>query len=125
MTLSHQLHELVESTNELLSQHVRLAKLELKQDATYVGARVGIIATFAPMLLVGYIFLCGALAYVLAEAWTWPWSLLGVGVLNLLVGATGIAVAAAQLKKRHMLNRTVEELEQTRAAISHPPKGVA
>jgi uncharacterized membrane protein YqjE len=111
------LRELVDAFSELVAQHVRLARLEVKEDAKFVGARVGVIAAFAPLILVGYSFLCIALALWLGNRIGYELSFLLVGVFNLLVSGVGIAVAARQLQQRKLLDATVAELETSTALV--------
>ncbi len=112
--------ELVDAFSELVAQHVRLARLEVKEDARFIGIRVGVIAVFTPLILVGYGFLCVALALSLRGFLGDGWAFLLVGVLNLLVSGIGIAIAANQLSKRKMMNATVLELETSRAVVLPP-----
>jgi uncharacterized membrane protein YqjE len=111
------LRELVDAFSELVAQHVRLARLEVKEDAKFIGARVGVIAAFAPLILVGYSFLCIALALWLGHRIGPELAFVVVGVFNLVVSGVGIAVAARQLQKRKLLNATVAELESSTALV--------
>lgn len=121
MALGTQIRELVEAFSELVAQHVRLARMELAEDARYVGRRVGLIAAFAPLLIVGYGFLCAGLAVGLTAVLSLGWALALVGALNLALGAAGIAVAGRQLGARRLLERTAVELESTRAVLTPGP----
>ncbi len=114
------LGELVDAFSELVAQHVRLARLEVKEDARFIGIRVGVIAVFTPLILVGYGFVCIALALVLRRWVGDEWAFLLVGVLNLIASGIGIAIAASQLSKRKMMNATVLELETSRAVVLPP-----
>ncbi|MDP2271160.1 MAG: phage holin family protein [Archangium sp.] len=115
------LRELVDAFSELVAQHVRLARLEVKEDARFVGIRVGVIAVFTPLILVGYGFLCVALALSLRRFLGDGWAFLLVGLVNLLVSGIGIAIAANQLSKRKLMNATVLELETSSAMVLPPP----
>jgi uncharacterized membrane protein YqjE len=111
------LREVVEAFSELVAQHVRLARMEVKEDARFVGVRVGVIAAFAPLILVGYSFLCIALALSLRRIMGEELAFVLVGVLNLVISAIGIAVAARQLARRKLMNATVVELETSSAVV--------
>jgi hypothetical protein len=117
MSLGAQLRELFEGLSELAAQHVELAKLELRSDARFIGARVGVIAALAPLILVGYGCLCAAAALALARVLAVDLAFLVVGVVNLLAGVVGIAIAARQLGERRVLSASAEELEASRAAV--------
>ncbi len=111
------LGELVDAFSELVAQHVRLARLEVKEDARFIGLRIGVIAVFTPLILVGYGFLCVALALSLRPFLGDGFAFLLVGVVNLLVSGIGIAIAANQLSKRKIMNATVLELETSTAVV--------
>jgi uncharacterized membrane protein YqjE len=111
------LRELVDAFSELVAQHVRLAQMEVKQDAKFIGTRVGVIAAFAPLILVGYAFLCIALALSLRRFMGEELAFVVVGVLNLALSGVGIAIAARQLQKHKVLNATVAEFESSSALV--------
>ena len=117
MALGNQVRELVDAFSELVAQHVRLARMELKEDARFVGLRVGVIAALAPLILVGYCFLCVALALTLRRWLADELAVLLVGVLNLLIGGIGIAVVGRQLSARKVLDATIVELESSSAVV--------
>ncbi|GMU62827.1 MAG: hypothetical protein AMXMBFR34_45900 [Myxococcaceae bacterium] len=123
MSLGAQLRELFDGLGELTAQHIRLAKLELKEDARFVGARVAVIAALAPLVLVGYGFLCVAGALALARVMATDLAFLIVGGLNLLGAILGIAVAGKQLGGRKLFTASVTELEATRAVVLHRHDG--
>lgn len=113
MAIGNQIRELVDAFGELVSQHVRLARMELAEDARFVGMRVGLIAALAPLVLVGYGFLCVALALWLREVMHPAVAFLIVGLLNLAIGGVGIALVARQLGTRKVLNDSMSELENS------------
>lgn len=119
MSLSADIRGLVAALSELIAEHVRLAKLELKEDARYVGVRVGLIAALAPLILVGWGFLCAALAMTLTRVMAADLALLIVGALNLAIGLGGIAIAGSQLGKLKAMAATQVEFEATREIIVH------
>ena len=118
MALGNQVTELVDAFSELVAQHVRLARMELKDDARFIGVRVGLIAAFAPLLLVGYFFLCIALALTLGrQVMSVELAFLLVGLLNLAIAGAGIAIAGTQLSTRKVMNATIGELESSSAVV--------
>jgi uncharacterized membrane protein YqjE len=117
MALLAQMRELVDSVSELTAQHVRLARLEFSEDARYVGVRVGVIAALAPLVLVGYGFLCIALALALKRVMAADLAFLIVGLVNLVPGAIGIGFVAQQLQGRKVMDATLTELEATTAVV--------
>jgi uncharacterized membrane protein YqjE len=117
MAVISQLRELVEGVSELTAQHIRLARLELAEDARFVGLRVGVIAALAPLILVGYSFLCLALALVLRRVMPDEAAFAVVGLLNLLVGGVGIASVVKQLNGRKVMDATLRELETSSSVV--------
>lgn len=117
MALGTQLRDVVDGFSELTAQHIRLARLELAEDARFVGVRVGVIAALAPLILVGYGFLCVALALVLRRVMPADLAFLLVGLVNLIGGVAGIAVAAKQLSAKKVMHETLTELEETSSIV--------
>lgn len=117
MALGSQLREVVDGFSELTAHHIRLARVELAEDARFVGVRVGVIAALAPLILVGYGFLCVALALALRRVISADLAFLIVGLVNLVGGAAGIGVAAKQLSKKKVMNETLAELETTSSIV--------
>lgn len=117
MALGNEVRDLVDALSELVTQHLRLAQLELKQDARFVGVRVGVIAIFAPLIVVGYGCLCIALALALRPFMGELLAFVVVGVLNLLIAGIGIAVAGRQLSNHKMMNATQLELQTSTAMV--------
>lgn len=125
MPLGHQLGEVAEGLGELGRAHVRLARLELAEDARFVGLRIAIIAALAPLTLVGYAGLCVALALLLRRVMPVELAFALLGLVNLLGGVGGIVAAARQLGARKLMNQTLTELEDSSALVlwsrSPPP----
>ncbi len=119
MAMVSQVRTLVDSFSELTAQHIRLARVELAEDARFVGVRVGVIAALAPLVLAGYGFLCVAAALALRHVMPVELAFLLVGLVNLVGGVAGIATAARQLKGKRVLNETLTELAATTALVRH------
>ena len=110
--------------SKLVTQHLQLARLEIAEDAKAIGVDVASIAVFVPFLLVGYAFVCGALAAVLATWLGWAGALALVGGLNLGGGVFGILRAVKRMKSRQMMDDTASELTRSMAALTttRPPE---
>ncbi len=119
MSTADHLRTVVESFTALVEGHFRLFKLELAEDAKVVGVQVGKIVAFVPLIIVGYAFLCAALAMFLQRWLAADVSYLIVGGLNVVGGALGILLAAKTLQKRQLLEGTRREARATTAAITH------
>ncbi|HET6983515.1 MAG TPA: phage holin family protein [Myxococcaceae bacterium] len=106
------LAQLAHELGNLVSQHIALAKLELGETAKRTGLGVAQIAAFAPLILVGYGFMNAALALLLGRWIPLVGAVAVVGLLNVVVGVVGIALAARSLR-RPVLDDSVTELERT------------
>jgi hypothetical protein len=115
---------LAETIGKLVSDHLRLSRLELTDDAMAMGSRIGVIAGFSLVVVVGYALLCGAIA-TFAGAWITPaggWLLMGG--LNLIVGGVGLTVALARLKLPEHGGEMIDEVEtQARASVMSIARG--
>ncbi|MCY1034483.1 phage holin family protein [Corallococcus sp. BB11-1] len=112
--------------SRLVTQHLQLARLEIAEDAKAVGLDVASIAVFVPFLLVGYAFVCGALAALLATWLGWAGALALVGGVNLVGGCFGILRAVKRMKSRQMMDDSASELSRSMAALtSARPQAVA
>jgi len=109
--------QLASELGNLLSQHVALAKLELGETARRTGLGVAQIAACAPLVLVGYAFLNAAAALALSRWIPLAGSIALVGLLNVVVGVVGVALAARSFR-RPVLDDSVLELERTMHALS-------
>ena len=92
------LKEIAEGLGRLVSDHMKLIRLELLADANVYGRRLAMLAAFIPFVFLGYGIFCLGLAVVLSR-----W--LGLGSALLLVGGMHAGVAAAgsfiALRKLH------------------------
>jgi hypothetical protein len=117
--------QLAAELSNLVSQHIALAKLELGATARRTGMGVAQIAACAPLVLVGYAFLNAAAALALGRWMPLAAAVALVGLLNVLVGAVGVALAARSFRRPPMddsvteLERTVHALAPTRPSNGH------
>jgi ABC-type multidrug transport system fused ATPase/permease subunit len=125
MALGSQLRDVIDGFSELTAHHIRLARVELAQDARFIGVRVGVIAALAPLILVGYGFLCVALALVLRRVMSADLAFALVGLVNLVGGIAGIVVAARQLNEKKVMHETLTELEETSSLVVRREDGDA
>jgi uncharacterized membrane protein YqjE len=109
---------MADSFSRLVSQHLTLARLELAEDAKAMGKDVARIVAFVPFVLVGYLFLCGALAVALAHAVGYGWALAVVGAVNLVGGGLGIWRAVSSLQSRQVMDDSSQELSRSVAVLS-------
>lgn len=109
---------MADSFSRLVSQHITLARLELAEDAKAMGLDAARIIAFVPFVLVGYLFLCGALAVVLAPWLGYAGGLAVVGGLNALGGGLGIWRAVARLQNRQVMDDSSQELSRSMAVLT-------
>jgi uncharacterized membrane protein YqjE len=105
--------------SRLVTQHLQLARLELAEDVKATGLDVAMIAAFVPFILVGYAFVCGALAAVLSTWLGWAGALGGVGLINLAGGIGGALWAVKRLQARRVMDDSTSELSRSMAALTH------
>lgn len=117
--LAAQLNQIFDGLTRLITQHLDLARLELAEEAKTVGGNLARVAAFVPLVLVGYLFLCAALA-IWIGAWLTPaagWAI--VGGVNLVAGAVGVWVSVRSLNGRPpMLAATRDELRASAEALA-------
>ena len=117
------LAKLTDGFSRLVSDHLALAQAELKRDATAFGREAMKVAAFAPLLMVGYGFLCAALAAGLASVLPLWAALLAVGLLNLLAGLAGTGLALQKLKTRPpVLEESFAQAQRTAQSLAHAAK---
>ncbi|QSQ27745.1 phage holin family protein [Pyxidicoccus parkwayensis] len=107
--------------SRLVTQHLQLARLELAEDVKATGLDVAMIAAFVPFILVGYAFVCGAIAALLSTWLGWAGALGAVGLVNLAGGAGGALWAVKRLKERRVMNDSTDELSRSMAALTQSP----
>ena len=113
MELAGHLRAVIDGLSELLTQHLKLARVELKEDARELGTQVGKIAAFVPLIVMGYALLCVAGALFLRRFLPLDVAFLIVAGLNLAGGGVGILLAVRRLKERKMLSGSRDELQST------------
>ena len=113
MQLAEHLKAIVDAMSELIAQHIKLARVELKEDAREVGTQVGKIAAFVPLLIVGYVLVCIAAALFLRHYLPIEVGFLIVAGLNFAVGGVGILLALRRLRARKVMRETRSELQAT------------
>jgi uncharacterized membrane protein YqjE len=109
---------MADSFSRLVSQHLTLARMELAEDIKALGLNVAYIVAFVPFVLVGYLFLCGALSVALASWLGYAGSLALVGGANLVGGGLGIGLAIARLKARGVMDGSAQELSRSVAVLT-------
>lgn len=102
-----------ESLVDLLSAQIRLARTELALDARKALSKAAAISVFLPMMLVGYIVLCFALAALLGRVMSPAAAYAIVGGSQVLVGAAGTLLMVQRLRRLETLDRTKENVDES------------
>jgi uncharacterized membrane protein YqjE len=108
----------MEGVGHLVSEHLELAKLELKENATAFRSQIGLLMVFGAFVVVGYGFLCAALAVALSEWVSIGVALLIVGLANAFGGGIGLYVAASRIKSTRMLPESGREISESAEALA-------
>lgn len=117
--IAAQTARMVDGFGRLVREHVALARLELADEAREVGREAAAIAVFVPFLLVGYGLLWVGVAFALGRWLGTEWGFVVSGVVNLAVGAAGVARAAGRLRRRgRPLENSTRELRNSAAALA-------
>ncbi|HEX4382323.1 MAG TPA: phage holin family protein [Myxococcales bacterium] len=114
------LQRLLDGLQNLVREHLALARVEAKEDLRTMGRDLAYGAAGVPLLAVGYFMLMLALGYLLAQ-WLAPWAAFGiVAVVNLGAGAALTIVCRKKLMESRALklNSTANELQTNKAWLS-------
>jgi hypothetical protein len=114
------LQRLLDGLQNLVREHLALARVEAKEDLRTMGRDLAYGAAGVPPLAVGYFMLMLALGYLLAQ-WLAPWAAFGiVAVVNLGAGGALTIVCRKKLMESRALklNSTANELQTNKAWLS-------
>lgn len=117
MQLADHFRELVDAFSDLISKHLKLARVELKEDVRAIGSEVGKIVAFVPLLLVGYSLLMVGAALFLHRFLPADVAFLIVAAFNLAVGGVGTFVALKKLQARRVMDDSQAEIASTKVAL--------
>jgi hypothetical protein len=117
------LGQVADGLGRLVSEHLALAKLELAQDAQELGGEIGKMLVFAPMVIVGYAFLCSALAITLMKWMEVPAALLIVGGINFALGGLGLYGAIRRVRAQQPMQETLREVGVSASRIVEVKRG--
>jgi len=114
---------LADALGRLLTEHLELAKLELKGDAKALATLAGKLAVSIPFVLVGYAFLCAGICLFLSRWLALDAAVAAVGGANLLLGGLLAYVAVRRLNQQKVMDDTLKELSRSVAVLApdgHP-----
>jgi uncharacterized membrane protein YqjE len=122
MQLADHFRELVDSFSDLVTKHIKLARVELREDARAIGVDVGRLFAFVPLLVAGYIMLMVAAALFLTRHVAADVAFLLVAAVNLVPGGIGTAVVVRKLQARQVMNDTEAEIKTTAIVLMNEQK---
>src|SRR2546423_268093 len=89
---------ITDGLSRLMSEHLALIRVELRDDSRALAMDLARIVLFLPLVIVGYGLLCAALAVALSHAIGLAGAFAIVGGINVLFGGLGAYLAAMKLK---------------------------
>jgi hypothetical protein len=111
--------ETADGLGRLISDHIKLARVEIVADAKEYGRSVALMTIAAVFVLVGYGFAWTAAALALARLIGAPLAFLAVAALHLVGGAIALSTVMRKLKKsRPPLDESLSEVNRSVATLS-------
>jgi hypothetical protein len=114
------LQRLLDGLQNLVREHLALARVEAKEDLRTMGRDLAYGAAGVPPLAVGYFMLMLALGYLLAQ-WLAPWAAFGiVALVNLGAGGVLTVICRKKLMESRALklHDTANELQTNKAWLA-------
>jgi Putative Actinobacterial Holin-X, holin superfamily III len=114
------LQRLLDGLQNLVREHLALARAEAKEDLRAMGRDLAYGAAGVPPLAVGYLMLMLAFGYLLAQ-WLAPWAAFGIVALANLSGGAALTIVSRKklLESRLRKHSAVgEELQTNKAWLS-------
>src|SRR5258708_25162364 len=122
-SISSLVTRLADALGRLLTEHLELAKLELKGDAKAFATLAGKLAISIPFVLVGYAFLCAGICLFLSRWLALDAVVASVGGFNLILGGLLAYAAMRRLNQQKVMDDTRNELSRSVAVLApdgHP-----
>jgi hypothetical protein len=109
----HALRETIDGLGDLVGQHLRLARLELKSDLVAALGRARTIAVLALLVGLGYGMAMAGLAVWLGGAAGVGFALMAVGAGHLVVGGAGLFLLGRPRHAAPMLSATSDGVRRS------------
>lgn len=109
--------ETLDGLGQLVSQHIKLARLELSADLRAMGARVAGMVAFALLMLFGYALTMAGLALLVAGNRRLAFAFGAVGLAHLLGAGAAMLILVARRGHLQMMKATTTELAQSADAL--------
>jgi hypothetical protein len=112
--------ETADGLGRLIADHIKLAQIEMVQDAKSYGRDVGVLVGAALVLVVGYLFGWVAVALAVARLIGGPLAFAAVAVPHLVLGAAAIVSAVRRLRRVRIMDDTAAEVSRSVGALTGP-----
>jgi hypothetical protein len=109
--------ETLDGLGRLVSQHVKLARLELSADLRAMGTRVASVVALALLMLLGYALTMVGLALLLAGDRRLAFAFGAVGLVHLLGAGAAMLVLVARGERLQVMKSTATELAHSADAL--------
>ncbi len=114
------LKETADGLGELVSDHVKLARIELVAEAKSYGRSVAVLGVAAIVLVIGYAFAWTAAALVLARWVGAPLAFVIVAAPHLIGGVVAIVLAIGKMRQTQVLPESTLEASRSLNALIKP-----
>ena len=112
------LTEALDGFSRLAAEHVRLARLEFKQDLKTQGRHIATMAMAASFALIGYLLICVGLGLVIAQWVGLATAFLLVCCAHLVIGAFTSFIALRRLQAMNWMHGTISELDRSVSSLA-------
>jgi hypothetical protein len=114
------LKETADGLGELVSDHIKLARIELASEARSYGRGVAVLAVATLVLVLGYAFAWTAAALLLARVVGAPLAFAIVGAPHLIAGVVGLVSALSKMRQTELLPESSLEASRSLNALVKP-----
>jgi hypothetical protein len=121
------LRETADGLGQLISDHVKLARIELSAEARAYGRDFGGLAAAVAVLAVGYVFGWIAAALALSHLIGAELAFGSVALLHFIGGGLATGAVIRRIRRVRVLEETASEVARSVGALSHPlaPRGIS
>jgi Putative Actinobacterial Holin-X, holin superfamily III len=110
--------ETVDGLGRLFTEHLKLARLELKEDVRTYGRGIAVLVAVATVFALAYALACVGLAIILGR-WLGPaGGFFAVAGGHGLVGLIAAAVVTRRLGEAHPMRQSLQEVERSVSTLS-------
>jgi len=109
--------ETLDGLGRLVSQHMKLARLELSADLRAMGTRVASMVAWALLMLLGYALTMVGLALLLAGDRRLAFAFGAVGLVHLLGAGAAMLVLVTRRERLQVMKSTTAELAHSADAL--------